>query len=270
MCDYSPFNPKQATLDQALAFESDLGIDHVCIIGASVFGTDNACLVDALRRLKGKGRGIAYIDPASITEAELDELHSVGVRGIRVNLWTRSLVYKPENWAMVLSSYAERLRRLDWVIQIYTSMDQIPSIASIIPTLGVKVVFDHLGCPDRASPPVSQPGCRALYGLLAENKNVYIKLSGFYRLSKVPELDQHMRKLVEIAPTQVVWASDWPHTGGATRNPGGDRTVEQDFMTPDIPKFIRDCIGWCRGDEALMRKIWVENPRKLWDYHDSD
>ena len=189
MCDDSPFNPKQATLDQALAFESDLGIDHVCIIGASVFGTDNACLVDALRRLKGKGRGIAYIDPASITEAELDELHSVGVRGIRVNLWTRSLVYKPENWAMVLSSYAERLRRLDWVIQIYTSMDQIPSIASIIPTLGVKVVFDHLGCPDRASPPVSQPGCRALYGLLAENKNVYIKLSGAYRFSEVTELD---------------------------------------------------------------------------------
>jgi hypothetical protein len=35
MCDNAPFNPKQATLDQALAFESDLGIDHVCIIGAA-------------------------------------------------------------------------------------------------------------------------------------------------------------------------------------------------------------------------------------------
>jgi hypothetical protein len=86
MCDNSPFNPKQATLDQALAFESNLGIDHVCIIGASVFGTDNTYLVDTLRRLKGKGRGIAYINPASITEAELDDLHSVSVRGIRVNL----------------------------------------------------------------------------------------------------------------------------------------------------------------------------------------
>jgi hypothetical protein len=53
------------------------------------------------------------------------------------------------------------------------------------------VVSDHIGCPDRAFPPASQPGCRALYGFLAKNKNVYIKLSRAYRFSEVLELDQH-------------------------------------------------------------------------------
>jgi predicted TIM-barrel fold metal-dependent hydrolase len=62
--------------------------------------------------------------------------------------------------------------------------------------LGVKVVFHHLDCPDRALPPASQPGCRALYGLLAKNKNVYIKLSRAYRFSEVLELDQRIMKLV--------------------------------------------------------------------------
>lgn len=236
----------------------------------STYGTDNRCSIDALRRLKGKGRGIACIDPETITDAELDELHSVGFRGVRLNLRTRSESMDAQEWAKLLPIYADKLRRLDWVIQIFVSMDQVASIAPVVPSLGVKVVFDHLGHPEAGSAPSEQRGCKELYNVLAENSNVYIKLSGLYRLEGVPSLDRHIRTLLAMVPDQIVWASDWPHTAGPEHNPGGDPKAVQDFLTPDIPKFIKDCVEWCNGDEALIHKVWVDNPRRLWDYPHDD
>jgi predicted TIM-barrel fold metal-dependent hydrolase len=232
----------------------------------SVYGFNNDCSIDALRRLKGKGRGIACIDPETITDAELDELHAVGFRGIRLNLRTRSETLSPEKWAEELPKYADRIRRLDWVIQIFVSLPQIASIAPIIPMLGVKVVFDHLGHPESGTIPFRQPGCNELYQTLAENKSVYIKLSGTYRLEGVPGLNDHIQKLLKLFPDQIVWASDWPHTAGPEMNPGGDPKALQDNLMPDIPTFVTNCRQWCNQDESLVKKIWVDNPRRLWDY----
>lgn len=236
----------------------------------SVYGFNNDCSIDALRRLRGKGRGIACIDPDTITDAELDELHGVGFRGVRLNLRTRSQTLSQEEWAKSLRKYANRIRRLDWVIQIFVSMPQIAFIAPIIPSLGVKIVFDHLGHPEGGTAPVRQQGCKELYALLDKNKNVYVKLSGTYRLEKVPDLEDHIRYILGNFPDQVIWASDWPHTAGPEKNPGGDPKALQDNLHPDIPAFVRDSIAWCNEDEVLMRKIWVDNPRKLWDYSGTD
>jgi len=270
MIEDTPFTPKQAPLRSATTFAASLGIAHVCIIACSIYGTDNACLVDALRHLKGKGRGIAYIDPETVSDAALDALHAVGVRGVRLNLWTRGQALPQERWEGLLQTYAARLRRLDWVLQVFVSMDQIKHLAPYIPNLGLKVVFDHLGCPNPGVEPSEQVGCRELYDLLKNNEQVYVKLSGAYRFQDVPGLDEHMRTLVDIAPNQVVWASDWPHTGGVQGNPGGDPRKEQEFMEVDDRGFLRLCLDMCGQDEALVRKIWAENPRRLWDYTDND
>ncbi|KAI1625874.1 hypothetical protein EDD37DRAFT_320329 [Exophiala viscosa] len=272
--DDAPFHPKQANLDQLLAFERTLGIDHVCVVAMSVYMTDNRCNMDGLRRLKGKGRGVAIIDPDTVTDEELDEMHSVGFRGVRINLRTRSQAYGPHVWGEVLPKYVARLRRLkSWVVQIFVSMDQIQHIAPHVPGLlqaGLKVVFDHVGHPEAGGSPISQPGCKELYDLLSNHKQVYIKLSGLYRLPEVPDLDTHVRHLLEIAPDQIVWASDWPHTAGPEFNPGGNPQAVQDFMVVDILGFIKQCVERCQGDPELIHKIWVDNPRRLWDYHDGD
>ncbi|KAJ7318400.1 hypothetical protein DFH08DRAFT_892482 [Mycena albidolilacea] len=267
LADDAPYTPKKADLDACLAFERSIGIDHICIIAMSIYGTDNRCSINALKRLNGKARGIACIDPHTITDAELDELHGVGFRGVRLNLRTRSQSLGAEEWLKLLRKYADRLRRLDWVIQVFVSMDQYASIAPIFPELGIKVVFDHLGHPEAGeTPAAAQPGCAELYTVLAQNKNAYIKLSGLYRLEGVPGLEEHIKKLLRMVPDQIVWASDWPHSAGSEHNPGGDPKATQEFLTPDIPKFIAECVRWCEGDEGLMQKIWVENPRRLWDY----
>ena len=236
----------------------------------SVYGLNNECSVDAFCRLGGKGRGIACIDPDTTTDAELDELHSVGFRGIRLNLRTRSQSFSQDEWAKLLPKYANRIGKLDWAIQIFVSMQQVVLITPIIPSLGVKVVFDHLGHPESGAAPPNQLGCKELYTCLAEDKNVYIKLSGTYRLEGVPGLDEHIKYLLYHFPDQVVWASDWPHTAGPEKNPGGDPKALQDNLTPDIPKFLQDCSNWCNQDETLIRKVWVDNPRRLWDYSNND
>ena len=266
MKDDRPFTPKAAPVEDALAFEKSLGIDHVCIIASSIYGQDNSCLAESLRLLQGKARGIAYIDPATISDEELDRLHAAGVRGVRLNLWTTGKSFGASEWESVLTKYAQRLKRNDWVLQVYASMEQFVHAAPILPKLGVKVVIDHLGCPNPGTIVSEQTGCRELYDLLRSSRNVYIKISGAYRFEEVPGLDEHIQTLHRLAPDQVVWASDWPHTGGMKHNPNSDPRQEQDFLTPDIPGFLRQCLSYCEQDPELVQKMWVENPRRLWDY----
>ena len=95
-----------------------------------------------------------------------------------------------------------------------------------------------------------------------------MKLSGTYRFPDLPELDDYVLEILRIAPTQVVWASDWPHSGGVQYNPNGDRTKIQEYRKIDDPAFIARCKEWCGGDEDLIQKIFVDNPRRLWQYGD--
>ena len=64
----------------------------------------------------------------------------------------------------------------------------------------------------------------------------------------------------------MVWASDWPHTGGVAANPQGDRQALQEYRKFDVPAFIAQCKKWCEEDEVLIQKIFVDNPRRLWQY----
>lgn len=99
----------------------------------------------------------------------------------------------PGAWGDILGEIAERLRRLDWSLQIFVSMDQVAAIAPAVWSLGIKVIFDHLGCPNKGDKPVAeQVGCTELYNLLQENNKVYIKMSGAYCFDGFLGLEQHM------------------------------------------------------------------------------
>jgi predicted TIM-barrel fold metal-dependent hydrolase len=222
-----------------------------------------------LTRLKGKGRAVVCIDPETVTDEELSAMHNLGVRGVRLNLRTCSEKVDGEVFGKVLQKYARRLRPFGWAIQIYTSLDQVPLIAPYVPSLRVLVIFDHMGSPECSIPPRKMAGYHELLDLLKQ-KLVYVKLSGLYRLYDTPEMEQYIREVLRVAPTQVVWASDWPHSRGVSRNPGGDRKKVQEYRKISVPDFVANCKRWCGYDEDLVHKIWVENPRRLWQYSDSD
>src|SRR5918996_2248509 len=69
-----------ASVDELVALHDSLGIERVVIVQASPYGTDNRCMLDALRGLKGRARGVAVIDQ----DTSLIPMHDVGVRGVRV------------------------------------------------------------------------------------------------------------------------------------------------------------------------------------------
>lgn len=263
------FRPKKATLEDLLKFEERLGTDHVCLVAISVYGTDNKLLLQSLRHLNGKGRAVVSIDPRTISDQSLDEMHALGVRGIRINLKSTSQNKSKEELVKALKSYSQRIRRLKWAIQLHIGLADIEKIASEIPRLGVPVVIDHLATPEQTVAPRLQPGYTEFMDLLSKQQ-VWVKLSGIYRFSELPELDDYVREILRIAPSQVVWASDWPHTGGAAANPRDDRRALQEYRKVDVPSFIAQCKEWCGEDEALIRQILVDNPRRLWQYEEDD
>ncbi|TDZ35659.1 2-pyrone-4,6-dicarbaxylate hydrolase [Colletotrichum spinosum] len=264
-----PFTPKKADVGDLVAFENSIGITHAVIVAASVYANDNRSIVDALKRMRGKGRGIACIDPKTATEDALDELQRAGVVGVRLNLWSFGATPNRESLRATLHAYADRIRGRGWVLQIFGTMNQYADILSLTPELGVDVVVDHLGYPDPINPVLDPAGRDAILGAL-RNGRTWVKMSGTYRFESTPGLDEYVREILETAPDKVVWASDWPHVGGPPKNPHGDRLKHQEFLTVDIPEFIDRCLEWCGGDGDLIKKIWVDNPRRLWQYEGYD
>ena len=235
----------------------------------SVHGDDNGSLIDALTRLEGQGRAVVTINPETITEEQLDELHRYGARGVRLNLKTIGAQPDKQKFVSTLELYADRIRSRGWVIQIYLGLSQLPLIADAIPKLGVPVVIDHVAHPDHDRSPYDQPGCHELLEML-EKRQVWVKFSGTYRFPELPDLDKYIKEMLQRAPTQIVFASDWPHSGGVEDSPNGDRKAYQDYRKVDDVGFVQQCLKWCNGDEDLMRQICVDNPCRLWQYDGSD
>ena len=266
-----PYRPMRAPLSSLLAFHQKLGIAHACIIAFSVYHTDSSSILDALSHLGGKGRAVACIDPETATDQELQTLHLAGVRGIRLNLRTRSDAF---NGAAVRSA-ADRVRPLGWVIQLYISLKQVIELAPLVPELGVPIVIDHIGAPESSGGPIKlQPGYEEFMELLRTGR-VWTKLSGTYRFPHLSDLDEYVTDILRAAPHRVVWGSDWPHSGGVEANPGGDRNKMQEYRKVDDIAWAARCRQWCReadggNGDVLARKIWVDNPRTLWQYYGSD
>ena len=80
------YTPPAAEPEALLALQDALHLDRVVIVTPSVYGTDNRATLEGLRRLgPRRTRGVAVIGPEA-QAAELDAMHSQGIRGVRVNL----------------------------------------------------------------------------------------------------------------------------------------------------------------------------------------
>jgi predicted TIM-barrel fold metal-dependent hydrolase len=238
----------------------------------AAYGMDNSSMLAALEKLDGKGRGVVVIDPDTVTDEDLDKMHAIGVRGIRVNFHTRKEKISREAFQTLVQKYANRIRRLNWVIQLWIELYQFALVADVIPQLGVDVVIDHLGGPHSTTTRIQeQDGYKEIMKLLREKK-MHVKLSGIYRFKgeEMPGLDEYVTEILQCAPDQVVWGSDRPHPAGPERNPDGDPYKAQEYLEIDIPAFIERCRAWAGHDEHLIKKIFVDNPRRLWRYDYDD
>ncbi|KAH0539038.1 hypothetical protein FGG08_004384 [Glutinoglossum americanum] len=265
---YTP--PHIHSLSSALAFESTLNIPNLVLVQPSIYGTDNSCLLDALKALGPKrGRGVVGIDPDTVTVEQLERWHELGVRGVRINLKSVGKRMDELGFGRLVKRHAERVKGLGWVVQLYVDMENLVWLENVVPDLGVRICLDHFASPALpvsprrskkpqriAYDPYALPGFTSLITLLHQG-STYLKLSGAYRISADPKTYRDLEPLaLELLQAtggeKLVFATDWPHT----RFEGVD---------VDIAGFAEKVVGWCEGDEKTVEKVFKLNAEDLWE-----
>ena len=247
------------TIDDAQKFLSALGISKMVIVQPSIYANDNSCTLDGLKRLGPKnGRAVISFDPDETTTKQLEEWHSLGVRGVRVNFKSTGARIESASLQTKLTAYANAIRSLNWVLEVYIGMEDIPLLEPIVPDLGgVNLCIDHFGHPSHASLSTAQssnvlPGFTSLANLLNLD-NVWIKSSAAYRLNRDPQhplVQSLARYILRSRPDRCVFATDWPHTR---------------FEDVDVITYLEEFFKWCDAESVPLKKVLVDNAQELFD-----
>lgn len=257
------YTPPPASAGELLGLQEALHLTRVVIVQPSVYGTDNSCTIDGLRRLGQRARGVAVIDP-TISDAALDDMHQAGIRGVRVNLETAG---ETELGAARrhLAAAVTRVARRGWHVQVYARLSVISGLSEDFARLPVPVVFDHFGGA-QAAEGIEQPGFAALLALVQAG-HAYVKVSAAYRSSQTAPAYADMtplaRALIAANPERILWGTDWPHPRTAPPGEATDRVTP--FYDIDDGLALNQLPVWAR-DAAIRRKILVDNPARLYDF----
>lgn len=244
--------PPDASVDDYRRLQQRMGTSRTVLVTPSTYGVDNRCMLAGLAALGDQARGVAVLDE-TVTDAELQRLHGLGVRGIRFNLSLGG--YPP---AGSLRPMAERIAPLGWHIQLLAAPATLVSLQQTLSELPVAIVFDHLG---RITPgDATAQQAHALILELLRAGRAWMKLSGGYIVSAEhraddPALDALARSYLQAAPHRMVWGSDWPH---ATASAGH-------HALPDDAAQMDALARWT-GDAATLRRVLVDNPAALYGF----
>ena len=250
---YSPerkYTPCDAPKEQLWALRDHLGFKRNVIVQATCHGSDNSALVDALRTSSGLARGVASVK-RGVTDTELQELKSFGVRGIRFGFVKRLVDELPFD---AVQEIGERIQAFGMHLVIYFDSRDLGELADLFASLPGTIVFDHMGRPD-VSQPLNSPAFKRFIGLLAENENMWTKVSCPERLTKCGPPDYRdvipfAKKIVEKFPDRVLWGTDWPHPNMRSHMPDDGKLVDY------IPRIAET--------EELQQKLLIVNPMRLY------
>ncbi len=272
------YTPKPATVDNFTEFQESRGFKHAVIVLPSVYGTNNSILLDSLRHYGGRYRGVAVVDTENVTEDELDELHEAGVRGLRINLGSADDAGQVVDAARAHVAIA---RPRGWAVQVWAPLAAWAALRPVVEGSGVTFVADHLAHAEAGSrtgeaadtyDPYGRPGFREVVDLV-RRRLLFVKISAPYRGSARAPLFEDLRvaaeALVAAGPDMVVYGSDWPHTASAENNGPGGPLASQDYRDINDAALLEIAKDWA-GSEAQIRRLFVDNPRRLWQWYSED
>ncbi|MCL4158048.1 UNVERIFIED_CONTAM: hypothetical protein GTU68_051649, partial [Idotea baltica] len=244
------YTPPDSGLEDFELLQQRLGLSRAVFVQASCHGTDNAAMLDALRRGNGRYAGVAMIDE-SFTHAQIGELHDAGVRGTRFN-FVKHLGGAPELdvfWRIV-----ERVVPFGWHIVLHFDAKDLPSYAALLDRMPCPFVIDHMARVPTADG-VDQAPFQTLLELMKDER-AWVKISGAERLTTdgPPPYDDvvpYAQALVSAAPDRVLWGTDWPHPNVRHMPDDGDLV---DLLVDLVP------------DEAARHRVLVDNPATLYDF----
>lgn len=231
------------------------GFSRGVLVQPAPYGSDTRALENALAQFGGRVRGIAVAD-ASISDERLQALHDAGVRGLRFieMLDPKSgQRYAGSVGIDALIALAPRMKTLGWHAQVWAKCADIPRIVAAVERFGLPIVFDHMAQFD-AREGVDADAFGAFREVMRSGL-VYTKLT-LCRLSQnapgYADLQAFHDALVETAPSRLLWGSDWPF-------------VRMGANAPDVTSLVDTFCGWVK-DDALIHRILVENPQRLFDF----
>jgi predicted TIM-barrel fold metal-dependent hydrolase len=255
------YTPEPALPEEMARLHRALHLQRVVIVTPSIYGTDNTSTLYGIAARGANARGVAVID-ARTTESELDTMGQLGVRGIRLNLATGG-VSDPAVGRQRFQAAAERMKRRNWHIQMYTNLTMIAAMKDLVAASPVPVVFDHFGSA-RSELGVKQPGFADLVELVRSGK-AYVKISAAYRSSKngpdFADVAPLAQALIAANAERILWGTDWPHPNGA----GGSVDRISPFFDIDDARLLNQLPVWA-PDAAVRKKILVDNPARLYQF----
>ena len=252
---YAPnatLRPPEATVADYRLLQQRLGLTRMVVVTPSSYGTDNSCTLAAIAEFGPVARGIAVVDPG-VTDAELQRLGGLGIRGIRFNLSVGGVTT-----IEMIESLARRVHEQGWHVQVVIPGDELAKQEALFQRLPATLVLDHMGR-FPASAGVDHPAFSVIRRLL-DGGRTYVKLSGAYLNSQVGppgygDTVEVGQALVQAAPERMLWGSDWPHPTITTANK----------PLPDDAGLLDLLAEWA-PDEATRRRILVENPEVVYGF----
>ena len=261
------YTAEPAPLDRLQALAASENISRFVLVQPSFYGTDNSCLLMALDKLGTNGRGVAAVDFNCTAWSLLWDYDRRGVRGLRVNLYSKSLQFAPERICGSIQATVEKLLPNNWHVEIIAPVSLLLKAAKTIVKSPAPVVLDHYALPGE-TPPDSREG-RELLELVA-HPNVWVKLTAPYRvladaLASAPPANW-LAAFLRVAPDRCVWGSDWPHTPLDRDQKGRDAPAP--YRKISYARLLRDFLA-ALPSPLSARRILVENPARLYDFQTS-
>lgn len=249
------YAPPEAPWNSYQELATLLGISRFVLVQPSAYGRDNRCMLDVMQTLdKNSCRGVVDIDE-NITDLEILKMNVLGVRGVRINVspifpLTPGLADK-----MIprIEKIAQRCQEIGWHLDFLLPGWLTAELLPVMRRLTIPFSLAHLGM-NLAKDGVDTPGFKALLELMNHgNRLAYVKLTGIYRMSKVPQFidaDPLVKALIACAPDRIIWGSDYPHLSFAEHS-----SVE-----------LFNLLGRWTSDEHIRRLILTDNPARLFGF----
>jgi predicted TIM-barrel fold metal-dependent hydrolase len=251
------YKPPYEPLEAYLKLARRIGFVRYVFVQPSAYGFDNSCMLDAMRELDpAVRRGIIDLDESKTSDKELAELNTLGVRGIRVNV---SPVRKPE--AGLADSMKPRIARLakiskeiGWHLDFLAPGWLVSELMPVLRELSIEFTVAHMGL-FPAKDGSAQRGFQEFLKLVADgSKRCWVKLTGIYRFSTAPgfaDVKPIAQALMQTAPDQLIWGSDFPHLSFHDRV----GTIK-----------LYNMLGEWAPAAALRKRILVDNPARLFGF----
>jgi 2-pyrone-4,6-dicarboxylate lactonase len=256
---YQP--PQDCYFEAMRALHEAMGIERAVLVQPTIYGTDHRLLYDVLKVAPpGRYCGVAIVND-SVSDAELERLHGVGVRGARFNFGGG---FKLAPSLDGLRRALARIRELGWFAKMFGFGDDFLAVEEELRGLKTPAMIDHMGAVQYQRG-TAQPVMRLILDLLAK-ENWWIGLSnGDLRSHTSYPWDDAVefgRLLYRTAPERCVWGTDWPHVHRFIR-PHKDghagHGLEHEFRLVELlERYV--------PDRQARDRVLVDNPARFFGF----